>query len=312
MKVKSREGEHSPILLRALSLSNDRYRNELDEYLNAQGEPFDVQISVTTLNKAPRETQLIKRHYDDIEIDPMDNYYTMFGSGIHNILEQAVVDGEEVEIRRGIVVDIGGVKVLIHGQADYYKGAEGRLEDHKYTSAWTVTKSKADHIAQLNVLGYIWREHGLPVEELYNNYLFRDWSAQHANVENYPKEQALWQSVPLWPDAECLKYIIERATKHVQSTEASDKGLPLCTPEERWSSGGGVRLHYRTKAGDWAKRPLWCRSKAELEEKRAKYIGVETKEEKVVAEPKKCLKYCLGAKFCNQFKKYLAKVNQTK
>ena len=315
MKIKDRTGEHSEIFLRALIQSNERYRKELDEYLKWAREnvgEFDFQISVTSLPRAPRERQLIYRHYDDIEIDPLENYYTMFGSGVHNVLEQAAVEGEEVEVRRGIILQVGEYKVLVHGQADYYKRSSARMEDHKYTSAWTVVKEKADHESQLNVLRFIWEENGYPVEELYNNYMFRDWSAKNLGAENYPPEQAAFMAVSMWKTQDTLDYILERCSLHIQATEIKSDELPLCTKEERWTSGGGVRFIYRTKKGDWTKRPFVCHTKADLESYKLKYADVGYKTEKILSSPKKCLHYCMAAPFCNQHRKYLSKLEAQK
>jgi hypothetical protein len=86
--------------------------------------------------------------------------------------------------------------------------------------------------------------------------------------------------------------------------------LPLCTKEERWTSGGGVRFIYRTKKGDYTKRPKIAHTPAELEKLKQEYADAGYKTEKILSTPKKCLKYCLAAPFCSQHKKYLKKLEQ--
>lgn len=306
MIVKERN-DLSPIFMRALSLANDRYVDDLNQWLDEW--EFDYQISVTSLAKPPRERQLTERNYDEIVIDPMDNYWTLFGNAVHNILESAVIEGEKVEERLGVIIKVLGKNVLIHGQADYYCRKDAYLEDHKYTSAWSVLKEKDEHVAQLNVLAWIWRMDGKPVEEIKNNYLFRDWSPRNKHIEGYPQEQALLVPVPLWKTKNVVEYVTERAEAHIKAAEAKTEDLPLCSEKERWADGGGMRIHYKTQKGEWSKRPYFCRTKEEFKKRIEELKGREIKKEKVHAKPKKCLNYCLAAPFCSQHKEYLKETN---
>lgn len=313
MKYVEKPG-HSPLLIAALIQADREYREQLHAWLHENYPEYsgpNDNISVTTLNAPPRMVQLVRRHADKIVIDPIeDNFYTLFGKVVHFFLEQNHREWERVEERKGAVIKIAGRKILIHGQADVYDERAYRLEDHKYTSTYSVSKDNEGYEAQLNVLAYIWERHGLPVEEIFNNYMFRDFvsNGREKFGEHYPTEKALYKPIPRWDNDRVKLYIAERVRLHVKAQDIPDDKLPHCTPEERWQelSFAAVRKSNRTKK--WNKTADKVSGKKEEIEEFISKNKVDAKGQALtyriderLSSPKRCEKYCKAAPFCSQY-----------
>lgn len=295
----------SPLFLRALKQSNELYFEELKEFLNSYPEEFDYQISTTTLSSAPRPKVLQKRHSSKIVVDPLHFFYSLWGNGIHYFLEQNADEskGEMKETRLGKVLVINGVKVLIHGQFDWYSPEGGGvIEDHKLTGTYTMQKERTEHEAQLNVLYWLCRYNNIPVKYIRNNYMFRDWSAKYLGQPGYPKEQVVLEDKNIWPKKKIDEYILDRAKVHLNDKDKADDQLTECTPEEQWESPikyGGYKIQPDGSIGTRAYRVK------ETEQELLTALGKNAANYKIIQRggyKTKCQKYCLVKDFCSQYK----------
>jgi len=287
----------SPILLRALTNNSDKYYSQLKIFLDEYPEQFDYQFSVTTLSSAPREKVLVKRHHDEIIVDPLYFYYTLIGSAIHTVLEENKLPEERVEMRLGKVITINGKRILIHGQLDLWTPENaGVIEDHKYTSAYAMGKDRADHEAQLNILRWLCKTNGIDVSHLRNNYLFRNWMESNKGQANYPQEPVVLEDKKLWKKKEIEDFIYQRAELHLKNQDVPDSQLTECTPEEQWESPIRYALYKGSSKRAW-------RVKDTLHEAEAELVGKEGYD--IVPRGGyrlKCERYCLAKQFCSQYK----------
>ncbi len=332
MTFKERPDLPAPIVK---ALIHDGYREALDDHFSTLPEGirhrYNHTMSVTTLPRSPRQRLLYTRHEKDLVVDPIDKMWSILGRIGHSILEDYAEPGDEIELRLGVVHTIvlpdgKELQIYLHGQADRHSSSRQELLDWKFTKCGALLHPKDDHVAQLNVLAYIWRKNNRPISLLKNAYLLRDWEAHYVRDESeYPKEPLIIREVPVWTEEQCLDFINKRLIAHFSNEGKADDELDFCSSVERWQSeprygvyklDGGIPQktakhwsHSMTEAEDkvqelqdedWAKiiekNNALAKPKPEsvIELKRASFIIWE-----IESQPRKC-SHCEGLNFCNQ------------
>lgn len=318
MRYKERN-DLDPVLVFALKHIPTLYQSEVDGWLTANYPAYkDRHISVTALAKPPRQRQLFARHHDEFIVDPMDNYYSIYGTALHQMMEM-LADQLQVELnepvkteqRIGRVFKVNGEKWLVHGQLDLYYPNSYRLVDHKYCSVWTAMEEQPEYDAQLNVLKYLAERQKtpMPVEEIFNSLLFRDWRSSDAKRlgDRYPTEKAMYRHVDVWPEEKTRQWVVDRLKMHISNSDREDDQLTECTPEEIWCDWRVIRKSKRTKR--WNKTPDKQGKKEVCEE----YLKENKGDEELKLEqgvPKRCLYYCQCNVVCNQFKAWQKENNE--
>ena len=216
------------VIVRAAQKSNEKYdRGKVDR-------------SVTQLIAPPQIDLLRKYHFHEIEKDISDEWWALFGSAVHSILELGKNDKMIVEERLFLTVD--GWK--ISGMADMQEkeGVLTNLYDYKVTSAYALTlgdgEAKTEWEQQLNVLSYlITKVKGVAPHSLAVIAIIRDWQRSQVFNENYPKAPVVKIPVKRWPTGEQERYVRERVRLHrnAEMMMDLDQGLPECSAEERWA-----------------------------------------------------------------------------
>jgi hypothetical protein len=271
---------------------------------------YDEEFSVTDLMQAPKQLWLKRKFRDDIVIDLVrDNYHALLGSVVHSILEKYAPPEAIVEERQHTILNIDGVRVLIHGQPDYYDPSTGDLIDYKFTSGFAVLYDKKEYEFQLNVNAWLFRNRGLKPESLRNIYLFRslDKQAQARNPE-YPKQNIMPKGFTPWTHQETEKKIRFYAKRLLAHKDTPWKKLPDCTNEERWIRDTKFAVMKRkvgTKAKpiqDWGKN---AHASFDTKKEAIKYVAdTEFKEEVKIVErsgpARKCEDFCPVVAWCGQ------------
>jgi hypothetical protein len=308
MKYKDRPDLPVP-LVNALVDSNREYYEEKKLHLNDAPE-HDIELSVTTLNKPPRQMQLFKRHHNNIVVDPLDDWYALQGRIIHYILQEyAKEERFVVERRIGRVFNIDGVRVYIHGQLDLYDSESCELTDWKYTSATSVMYDQPDYEFQLNVLYYLARtELKWRIDSLQNVYLFRHLDKRLMSKEGYPQENAMHLPRRKLGKTEIEDKIEERIRVHLNARNLDDKDLPECTLDEKWQRGNLYKIYELLKSGERFKKTAsfsgaYDAAQAYIKEK--KFQGNQFQLRKIESMPLKCVDYCKVKGYCNQYKTWL-------
>ncbi len=195
----------------------------------------DAHLSCTQLIDSPLIAWLWRHYGDQVQEDAAERLWPLYGSLMHNLLEQFAGDGEHVEVEA--ISEVDGVRVS--GHIDLVVQHDGTLQDYKFTSAWTVShalkEGKPEWERQLNVYRFLLdnsiADLKLPsIDKLQIVALLRDWGPRHQRDGLQPVHII---DVPLWPDAQALSYMKERIALHQAAW--SEEVPPICTPEERWA-----------------------------------------------------------------------------
>lgn len=262
----------------------------------------DARISVTGLMGSPRINVLKQKHHDEIEVDVMDRLWAVFGTTVHNILEEGAEGLDDYIAEERIDTELDGWK--ISGGIDVQHLSEGvvGIRDWKVTSAYAVMSNKPEWEQQLNAYAYlIEKEKGLKVKDIQIGAIIRDWKRYEADRNpDYPQKPVVMIDIPLWGYNAREKYLLDRIALHKEAHRLAEWGeeLPPCTPEEMWEKPavyavkkvGGVRaisLHSdKQEAIDKAIRTGNC---------------VETRP----GARTRCEGYCEVSSFCDIHQEYL-------
>lgn len=288
------------------------YSDSVSEHLSGVGQ-FDVQFSVTTLNKSPRQNHLFRRHSKEIVVSPWDRLHLLDGSIFHYILESHPQDGGISERRFGVMLNYNGKRVYFHGAADLFIPSEGHLIDFKRSSVVSLSFPKDDYEFQLNALAWIIKHqpkpHTYEVKRISNFFSLKDWDRNTAlKGGDYPKKAMIWKDYVLWEEDKIKSEIFSRLKNHIHAGELNDDDLPLCTSIERWQRDKW-RVFAKKKDGDWSKSSKGTYPTHAEAESAARALG-EARIDKIEGPPVRCLRYCDVAIFCKQRLDELSNINK--
>lgn len=245
----------------------------------------EADISCTQLIDAPLIGWMWRNYGDQVVEDAADRLWALYGSIAHSILEGYAGAGHHVETEAIATVD--GMRVS--GHLDLLVMPDGRIQDYKFTSAWTVGEAKKngkpEWERQLNVYRYLLEQDARlnfsPVRQLEIVAMLRDWGPRHVQEGLKPVEVI---SIPLWEQERVEAYLRERVRLH-QAAFAKEIP-PQCSPEERWATPTTyaiVRPGRKT-----AVKVFQDRAEAEAWQKQSPVDGIEVRP----GENKRCLNYC--------------------
>lgn len=202
--------------------------------------PTEGRYGINELNGSPRVAQLKRRHWDDIEVDPAENLWMVFGKLLHSQLqgreELNALAEERIKVR---ILDRDVVGVV-----DHY--TDGVVTDYKFVSTFASKDGvKLEWEQQLNCYAYLLRSQGFAVKKLQICCIYRDWSQAKADtIKDYPPRAEVL-NVPLWTEEQQLAHLEVRVALHKDNEIREDKFLTHCTDEERWCKPGKFALMKR-------------------------------------------------------------------
>lgn len=243
--------------------------------------------STTGLIKPSRIIALEKQYADEITEEAADRIYALIGKLGHSILEHA---GTADIIEKRLFWDIAGK--TISGQVDVVDGSI--LEDWKFCSIYTAKDGVKDEwVAQASVNRFLCRKNGITITASRYIAIYRDWSKPASlRDKDYPKYQVQVFPIDLWSMEDTEKWIIERINSH----EAANLALPLCTDDERWAKAPKFALMKkgRKKAVKLYDVEAWAKNDAGSDPQ----LYIEYRP----SESIRCLHYCAVADHCQQWK----------
>jgi hypothetical protein len=270
-----------------------------------------VHRSVTQLISPPRIDSLRKKHFQEMEKDISEEWWALFGSAVHTILEMGMTKDDMVEQRMFVNIDgweLSGACDLI----TFNRNKTLSLRDYKVTTAFVLMKdedgAKPEWSQQLNMLAYMATlTHQLPVADIAVVCIVRDWQRSVAQSDPlYPIAPVVRVNLPLWDISEQKLFLEERVAAHrnAEMQMDLDQPLPECTDEERWcrenswaviKSGGkkAAKVYYDegSAVADMQQRNAKKKPKDELYE--------------TVFRPGQSVRcsgnYCQVAKWCDQY-----------
>jgi hypothetical protein len=203
-----------------------------------------VDRSVTQLIAPPRIDMLRKEHFKEFEKDLSEEWWALFGSAVHHILELGAAPNQRVEERLFIEIDgwkISGMADLQEFHKEDAVNVSVTISDYKVTTAYALTQEggmKPEWVQQLNLLAYLVHHNKVvKIRELQVVAIVRDWQRTQAAVDPlYPQAPVVKLNVPLWSLHKQERYLMERVGLHRETQMLHELGeeLPECTDEERW------------------------------------------------------------------------------
>ena len=259
-------------------------------------------ISATGLLAAPRLARLKEIYDDKIVTDVSDMIWSIFGTAVHNILEQGKDENHIVEQRLHAELDGWHISGAIDLQITREDGIE--INDYKTVGVWSVMNEKIEWEQQLNV--YAWLVETvkkMPVTELKIIAIIRDWNRRDAQSRpGYPEAQVATIPVQIWPYEQRESFIRDRIHLHSEALFASETGeeLPDCSPEDCWEKPTTYAI--KKDGAMRAKSVHTSLSEAEVAlEKSGKGYALEVRE----GDRTRCASFCPVAQFCTQYQNYL-------
>lgn len=198
--------------------------------------PTEGRYSVTRMLGGTCEAVLLKRHNDEIEGDVADSVWAIFGSAVHQILQNAKETDDQIK-ENWISVDIDDHYTL-SGIFDLYDDSTGTVTDYKTCTCWKVIFGDTEDW-RLQTLTYCWmlRKTGFDAHRGEIVAIIKDHSKREAaKRDDYPKHpvvkyewdfteedfEAIEMRVKMWFDA-----------VRIQEGRPDDKLTP-CKPQHRW------------------------------------------------------------------------------
>ena len=257
---------------------------------NPTGMQFD--ISATGLIAGPLQKELQRNHRDEIVEEASERLWSVYGTAIHAIFEEANKSFSDVVIEKRYAADYSANKkyYTVSGQIDLFEIKTRILWDIKNVSVWAVVAQDFSKFEkQLNINASLMTQNGMDVKELKVLAICRDWQRSKAGDGKYPKHPIFEIPVKLWTEEKQKTYIKERLEEHFSDEKK------ICSDEERWYSGDSYAI-----LGEGRKRALKvCPTREEAEE----YIEGLLFDGRVSIEHRpgvyrRCDSYCNVSDFC--------------
>ncbi len=190
--------------------------------------------SPSSMLTPPQIRALYREHADVIEEEAVTRVWSLLGKAVHNVLEQAALKGPEVpEERYFSRLRVDGSEYTISGMLDNQSIQQGKLNDYKVTSAWTIVNGGRDEWEwQLNIYAWLARQNDIELGELWIHAILRDWSwSQALKSDKYPDKPIISIPIKLHPDKVVEAFMRERISLHLEYPS------PECSDEDRWYKG---------------------------------------------------------------------------
>lgn len=259
------------------------------------------QYSVTALLKGSCQAVLERRYDDLIETDVSDMVWAIFGSAVHNILENAKETDTQLKENK-LYVDVNGYK--LSGIFDLYDEKTKTVTDYKTATVWKVIYNDwTDYRKQLLMYAWMLRKIGFECEHGEIIAFLKDHSKTKAKVDSSYPQLPVHKEKFDFTDTdfeEIEKFIISKFIDISVAEQTDTEKLEPCSPEERWETA----TKYAVKKEGRKTALKVCDSeeqaKAYIEDK-----GLDNKHyiETRLGEPKKCNEYCNVNIYCPFYRK---------
>lgn len=199
-------------------------------------QPTENRYSVTTILGSTCEAVLWRRHGDEVDTDVSDMVWLIFGSAVHQILENAEESDSQIKENK-IVVEVGNGYEM-SGIFDLYDDSTGTVTDYKTCSVWKITYGEFEDWRKQTLL-YCWmlRQIGFDARHGEIVALIKDHSKRKARFEKgYPKHPTFrigWDFTER-DMANAQKYVADWFREIARQEALDDDELVTCTEEQRW------------------------------------------------------------------------------
>jgi hypothetical protein len=258
--------------------------------------PVKDVYSVTELLNSTREILLTREHYKDITIDISDTIIALFGTAVHNLMEQKKPDNCEAEFKIEYDFKYKNKTIKVKGRCDLVNFLELIIEDYKTCSTSKIIKEDFDDWKKQGLLYalIIYFSLNIKIKKLKFYALMKDWSKiKSATNSSYPSSPIyVWEYDIEDSD---LMYINEWLYRKFEELETP--GCPECTDEERWYTGTKYAV-YKSKSDK--KATIICDTEEEAHGYITNKCGGAGRIDVRKGENLKCKYYCGCRKFCKR------------
>ena len=223
---------------------------------------------------------LIRKHYDDINIDVADSVNTIFGSAVHNLIEKFDKTGMA---EMSLEYQIGDY--ALSGRVDLYDEKTHTLIDWKTASNWKLEHSDfEDYKKQGLVYAWLLLKNGYIVDKLQFHMFTKDKG-----------KISTWEYKVTTKDlVEIERFIYDRFNLIKIYEHIEDDKLPDC--ENTWFTGDKYAV-YKNSGQTRADRVLDTEQEAHnYISKKAGIIEVRK------GQHRKCQEYCICKDYCKYWK----------
>jgi hypothetical protein len=194
----------------------------------------EQRVSVTSLLAPAHQLRLLDRHWNELEVDPLDLIPSLLGTAWHDAAAQH--DPPEGVSEERLEVEFQGWR--ISGQPDYWDSEV--VIDRKTAKTWSRIYGSPEWEQQLNLYAWLIDQIGPDAapwpRRLEIHVVYTDWMESGAKRNaDYPKSRFEIIPIPNWSADETASFIRQRLDLLEMPTP------PLCSSDERW-----------TRAESWA------------------------------------------------------------
>lgn len=264
--------------------------------------------SATTLNKGVKEILLSERHYDEMEQDAADSIWAIWGTAVHAIFEAQEDNTFKEEF---FSAEVEGLKIT--GRVDCYDLEHETLVDWKTASIWKVQKRDfKDWHRQGLIYAWLMNQAGLKVNHCCFIAILKDHSKSKAKLDPmYPQNPVFRYEFDVTAEdlSDIERFIKDKVNSIKFNTNMSDDEIAECTPDERWADPEKFAV---MKKGRKTALKLF-------EEENLAQAFIELQPDKTVcyiehrpSVSRKCSDYCACHEFCNYWRQFECKAEETK
>lgn len=203
-------------------------------------------ISITGLLDSPRHAALMRKFAKDIVKDAESSYKVRRGTAIHDAIEKANKDDDDVIQECIFFIDVLGWK--IKGQFDEYRKSTRTLTDFKTTAPFQIDFKRDETLEkweqQLNIYAHMMRD-SMPEHKVENLQVVAMLFDEPRKYRTHSKNSVLDDNelikvydIPLWTPNKAQAFLEKRVRMHQAARRAleGDGELMLCSDKDRWKS----------------------------------------------------------------------------
>lgn len=261
-------------------------------------EVVENRYSVTELLKSTREILLYRKYAGKINKDVSDLIPALFGTAVHNILEQSTPLYCDMFTEEPVECEIDGT--TISGRIDLLNLRDFLIEDYKTCSVSKIMKQDFDDWKMQGIMyAYLlFKQRGIILKGLRFYALMKDWSKiKCATSANYPSSAVyVWKYDINDSDYDYIEQWFRSRIQEINN-HLINNTLPECTSEERWNTGDKYAVY--KKAGDKRAYKI-VNSEEEAHQLITDELGGAGEIEIRKGEDLKCNYYCDVCQFCKE------------